>query len=40
MEDINEKAQQDELNKAEQSIESSPKKFISVPKTKKKKNYA
>lgn len=40
MEDINEKAQQDELNKAEQSIESAPKKFIPVPKTKKKKNYA
>ena len=40
MEDINEKAQQDELNKAEQSIESSPKKFIPVLKTKKKKNYA
>ena len=40
MEDINAKAHQDELNKAEQSIESSPNKFIPVPKTNKKKNYA
>lgn len=30
MEDINEKAQMDELNKAEDSIEETPRKFIPV----------
>lgn len=40
MEDIKEKAESDQLNKSEEEIHKSPKKYISVPKsTKKKKNY-
>ena len=36
MEEINKKAMDDELNKSEDSIENPPKKFIPVPKVKKK----
>lgn len=35
MEDIKNKAYDDELNKAEESIEKSPHKFIPVPKSNK-----
>jgi len=38
MEEINEKVYNDELNKSEDSIEETPKKFIPVPKSKKKHN--
>ena len=38
MEDINKKAQDDELNKAEEEIGERPRKFIPVPKVKKEKN--
>ena len=38
MEDINKKAQDDELNKAEEEIGEKPRKFISVPKIKKEQN--
>lgn len=38
MEDINKKAQDDELNKAEEEIGERPRKFISVPKIKKEQN--
>lgn len=37
MEDIKNKAMDDELNKSEESIEQSPKKFIGVPKVYKSK---
>lgn len=41
MEDIKEKAESDQFNKAEEEIQKFPKKYIPVPKpTKKKKNYA
>lgn len=36
MEDIESKAYDDEFNKAEESIEQSPRKFIPVPKPEKK----
>lgn len=35
MEEIGNKAHEDELNKSQENIEKSPKKFISVPKVKK-----
>ena len=38
MEDIENKAYDDELNKAEESIEKSPCKFIPVPKSNNKQN--
>lgn len=38
MEDINKKAQDDELNKAEEEIGERPRKLIPVPKVKKSKN--
>lgn len=38
MEDIQEKAHNDELNKAEQEIGKAPRKFIPVPKVKKGKS--
>ena len=38
MEDINKKAQDDELNKAEEEISERPRKFIPVPKIKKEQN--
>lgn len=37
MEDIQNKAIDDELNKSQESIEESPRKFIGVPKVKKQK---
>lgn len=37
MEDIQNKAQDDELNKAEEEIQETPRKFIKVPKVKKDK---
>lgn len=37
MEDINKKANEDELNKAHEEIGKTPRKFIPVPKTKKDK---
>lgn len=36
MEEINNKAYSDELNKAEEEIQESPSKYIPVPKLKKK----
>lgn len=36
MEEINEKVYNDELNKSQDSIEDSPRKFIPVPKKNKK----
>lgn len=36
MEDINKKANEDELNKAHEEIGKTPRKFIPVPKTKDK----
>lgn len=39
MEDINKKANEDELNKAHEEIGKTPRKFIPVPKTKKEKKY-
>ena len=38
MEDINEKAVQDELNKSEEEIQETPRKRIPVPKVKRNKN--
>ena len=38
MEDIENKAYDDELNEAEESIEKSPRKFIPVPKLNNKQN--
>ena len=38
MEDINKKAQDDELNKAEEEIGERPTKFIPVPNVKKEQN--
>lgn len=38
MEDINEKAYDDELNKAEESIERTPREKIKVPKVKTSKD--
>ena len=38
MEDINKKAQDDELNKAEEEIGAKPRKFIPLTKIKKEKN--
>ena len=38
MEDINKKANEDELNKAHEEIEKNPRKFIPVPKVKKEQN--
>ena len=38
MEDIQKKANEDELNKAHEEIGQAPKKFVPVPKRKKKEN--
>ncbi len=38
MEDINNKAYDDEFNKAEETIETSPDRYIPVPKVDKKSN--
>lgn len=38
MEDINEKAVQDELNKSEEEIQETPRQRIPVPKVKRNKN--